>query len=351
MAAQVLDSNAPRNGPLDGSVRVEALRCYSELVERLGGQPRTLLARARIPAHALSKTDAVISYRAMINLLEISAEELNCVDFGLKLASHQGSTAVLGPLDLAMRNSTTVGEAFRYCAGHLQVYSPVVKIAIEEPAATGQHLMRFEILLQRLPMQRQAVENALGLAHYAVLRLSGEQFGAREVWFAHQPAMSLAQYRQYFSGTLRFNCPFNAIVFRSTDLAQAIADQDRQVYELAARYIDLQFPTVEQDLVTKVTQLAARSLQNNRCSPASVAAQIGLHPRSLQRQLQRAGTSFEALKDGARRDAARHYLTHTDIALTRIAAMLGYSETSVLTRSCRRWFGCTPNALRGGNPG
>ena len=35
MAAQVLDSNAPRNGPLDGSVRVEALRCYSELVERL----------------------------------------------------------------------------------------------------------------------------------------------------------------------------------------------------------------------------------------------------------------------------------------------------------------------------
>jgi AraC-like DNA-binding protein len=245
-----------------------------------------------------------------------------------------------------MRNSSTVGEAFRYCAGHLQVYSPVVKIAIEALESAGQHLMRFEILLRRLSTQRQAVENALGLAHYAVLKLSGGRFGAREVWFAHEQAMSLNKYRQYFSGTLRFNCPFNAIVFRSKDLAQAIPNQDRQVFDLAARYIDLQFPVMTDDLVSTVRLLAARSLQTKRCTPEAVAAQVGLHPRSLQRHLRQAGISFEALKDEARREAALHYLTHTDIALTRIAAMLGYSETSVLTRSCKRWFGCTPNTLR-----
>lgn len=346
MAARILDNAAQQHGPLDGSVRVEALRCYSEVVAQLGGQPRKLLARARVPYHALIKSDAVISYRAMINLLEFSAEELGCDDFGLKLASHQGSTAVLGPLDLAMRNSSTVGEAFRYCAGHLQVYSPVVKIAIEALESAGQHLMRFEILLRRLSKQRQAVENALGLAHYAVLKLSGGRFGAREVWFAHEQAMSLNKYRQYFSGTLRFNCPFNAIVFRSKDLAQAIPNQDRQVFDLAARYIDLQFPVMTDDLVSTVRLLAARSLQTKRCTPEAVAAQVGLHPRSLQRHLRQAGISFEALKDEARREAALHYLPHTDIALTRIAAMLGYSETSVLTRSCKRWFGCTPNTLR-----
>jgi AraC-like DNA-binding protein len=346
MAARTPDKTAQQNGPLDGSVRVEALRCYSEVVEALGGQPRKLLARARVPYHALVKADAFISYRAMINLLELSAQELSCDDFGLKLASHQGSTAVLGPLDLAMRNSSTVGEAFRYCAGHLQVYSPVVKIAIEALEAAGQHLMRFEILLRRLSIQRQAVENALGLAHYAVLKLSGGRFGAREVWFAHEQAMSLSKYRQYFSGTLRFNCPFNAIVFRSKDLAQAIPNQDRQVFDLAARYIDLQFPMMADDLVSTVRLLAARSLQTKRCSPEAIAAQVGLHPRSLQRQLRQAGVSFEALKDEARREAALHYLTRTDIALTRLAALLGYSETSVLTRSCKRWFGCTPNTLR-----
>ena len=349
MAARDIDKAVHQHGPLDGSVRVEALRCYSDVVTELGGQPHKLLARARVPSQALSKADAVISYRAMINLLELSAEELGCEDFGLKLASHQGSTAVLGPLDLAMRNSSTVGEAFRYCAGHLQVYSPVVKIAIEALESAGQHLMRFEILLRRLAEQRQAVENALGLAHYAVLKLSGGRFGAREVWFAHGQAMSLAKYRRYFNGKLRFNCPFNAIVFRSQDLAQAIPNQDRQVYDLAARYIDLQFPTLDDDLVSKVKLLIARSLQSNRCSPDAIAAQLGLHPRSLQRQLRQADVSFEALKDDARREAALHYLTHTELALTRVAAMLGYSETSVLTRSCRRWFGCTPNGLRSGN--
>jgi len=32
--------------------------------------------------------------------------------------------------------------------------------------------------------------------------------------------------------------------------------------------------------------------------------------------------------------------------LTEVATLLGYSESSVLTRSCQRWFGCTPLTLR-----
>ena len=32
--------------------------------------------------------------------------------------------------------------------------------------------------------------------------------------------------------------------------------------------------------------------------------------------------------------------------MTRVAAMLGYSEPSVLTRSCHRWFGASPRKFR-----
>ena len=34
------------------------------------------------------------------------------------------------------------------------------------------------------------------------------------------------------------------------------------------------------------------------------------------------------------------------LSLTQVALMLGYSEQAALTRSCRRWYGCTPSALR-----
>src|SRR3546814_19929585 len=102
-------------------VRVQALRLYSEVVEELGGNPARLLELARIAPQSLSQVDAFISYRSLIHLLERSAIELKCPDFGLRLASRQGGIATLGPLEVAMRNSTTVGAAYRYCAGHLQI--------------------------------------------------------------------------------------------------------------------------------------------------------------------------------------------------------------------------------------
>src|SRR3546814_4535507 len=69
--------------------------------------------------------------------------------------------------------------------------------------------MRFEILLDRVPNQRQAVENALGLTHHAVLALSRGSFGAREVWFTHEPLLSAHAYHRYFDGPVQFGKPFN----------------------------------------------------------------------------------------------------------------------------------------------
>ena len=71
-----------------------------------------------------------------------------------------------------------------------------------------------------------------------------------------------------------------------------------------------------------------------------------MHPRTLQRRLREEGTTFEDMKDEARRDLAQRYLSHPDVPLTQVSALLDYSEQSALVRSCRRWFQATPRALR-----
>jgi AraC-like DNA-binding protein len=40
------------------------------------------------------------------------------------------------------------------------------------------------------------------------------------------------------------------------------------------------------------------------------------------------------------------YLIQPDVPLTRVAELLGYSEASVLSRSCARWFSASPKQLR-----
>ncbi len=341
-----MKSKVGGRGPLDGVVRSEALRLYSDVVAELNGDSVKLLRQAHIEPTALAQTNSVISYRSMIHLLERTAADLKCPDFGLRLASHQGGASVLGPLAIAMRNSSTVGEAYRYCAGHLQVYSPVVHIQIEACKSEPRHFMRFEILLDRVPHQRQAVENALGLTHHAVLALSGKRFGAREVWFTHEPLLPVHNYHRYFDAPVQFEKPFNAVFFNSNDLAQPIPDQNPQLYEMASSYIDTQFPSVSMHLVTRVHAIAARLLTEGACNHAQVAARLSMHPRTLQRRLRAEGTSFEDIKDDVRRDAAARYLSQSDIPLTRVAALLGYSESSVLARCCKRWFDNSPRKVR-----
>ena len=71
-----------------------------------------------------------------------------------------------------------------------------------------------------------------------------------------------------------------------------------------------------------------------------------LHPKALHRRLAAEDTTFHALIDSTRREAAERYLRDTDISLSHLTRELGYAEQSVLSRSCRRWFGCGPSSYR-----
>jgi AraC-like DNA-binding protein len=95
-----------------------------------------------------------------------------------------------------------------------------------------------------------------------------------------------------------------------------------------------------------VRALIVQFIEAEDCSNERVAAELGLHPRTLHRRLKAEGRSFEGIKDEVRRDVALRYLKETDLPLTLVAQRLGYAEQSVLTRSCARWFATSPSQLR-----
>ena len=79
-----------------------------------------------------------------------------------------------------------------------------------------------------------------------------------------------------------------------------------------------------------------------------VAAELNLHPRTLHRRLAAEGTSFQKIKDEVRRDVMLYYLQQTRLDFTRISERLGFSEQSVMTRRCNRWFSASPTRVRAG---
>jgi AraC-like DNA-binding protein len=331
-------------------VRVDALRKFTEVVTSLGGDANSLLAKVQIDPAVLNNRYAVIPYRSLVLVLERAASELRCPDFGMRLAAAQGGVKVLGPLEFAMRNSHTVREAFRYCAEHVQVYSTASHTRIRAGLAPDALFFQLEILVGRLPPHPQSIERAMLLTQNIALSISQGQVRAREIWIAHEPLSRPAKYREYFGDTeVRFGQSMDGLFFTDRDLDLPIPNIDAQIYELSTDFIENRFPSADAVLSTRVRTIVERLLlEGDGCTYSSVASMLGMHPRTLQRRLRSEGESVESIKDNARRDIALRYLKQPSVPLIRVAKMLGYSETSTLSRSCYRWFSLSPRQLRAG---
>lgn len=327
-------------------VHADTLRQFPQLVSELGGDAAALIRRAGLDPGVFPALKPKLGFRYVADLLELAAADLGRPDFGMRLAVRQGGGKAFGPVGVVMRNSRTLGEALAYAAAHLHAYTLGAAMRVEPIGEGGGVFASFELLLDRLPSVRQAVEQALLGAHLNALEITGGRARVREVHFRHAPLAPLRAYRAYFGCEARFGQPADGVVFAARDLQCPVIDPDAQLYEMATSFIDVHFQRVSPPLHARVRALVLRYIGGEYCTNERIAAELRLHPRTLHRRLKAEGKSFEAIKDEVRRDMALSLLQDTETPLIRVAERLGYAETSVLSRSCFRWFGAAPRQLR-----
>src|SRR6185437_15130355 len=117
-------------------IRASAMRGYPELVRELGGDPAVFLARFGIPAVAQQQPDSFIAFAALTRMLETTAEELVCPDFGLRLSGRQG-LEILGPIAVIARNASTVLVGVESIGRFLYIHSAALKLATHPRAEGG----------------------------------------------------------------------------------------------------------------------------------------------------------------------------------------------------------------------
>ncbi len=326
-------------------VQAQSLRGYRELVTDLGGSPTRLLRKAGIEPAAINRLTAFISFESLIDLLERSADDLSCADFGLRLAERQ-DIGVLGTLAVAMRYSTTVGEAMRCASKYFHVYNSAVAFTITTGERRGQARLVFQILVKHAPRWTQTAEHGIGLAWRVMTMLSEGRCNLQQVWFPHPAVAAEATYRSRFDAPLRFRADRLGLAYAARDLDLRISEDNRELHDLATDYLDAQLPRGRTPLIVQVRQAIEALLGTGTCGYREVADALYMHPRALQRRLREEGTTFEAIKDDVRRDLAQQYLSQPDVPLTQVTTLLDYSEQSAFGRSCRRWFDTTPRGFR-----
>lgn len=321
---------------------------FGDLVRDLGGDPGPLLERYGIAPGIELVEDAFVPYAALARMLAAAADELDCPDFGLRLAAWQG-LHILGPVAVIARNSASVLEAFLEIGRYLHVHSPALRLSVAGPDdpgfRAGATTFHFAIEEKGLPYIAQSYELSLANGVRIARLLAGEDLSPQTVAFRHRRLGPPEAYAAAFGSRVEFEADWCGISLSDAAATHPIDNADAETHRIVARYLETAFRPGE-EVGPRVAALVRRLLPTGTCGADAVARQLALHPRTLQRRLADEGTTFAAIVDAERSEQAARLLGNPGLQLRQVAGLLGYTEQSTFNRSFRRWYGTTPRDFR-----
>lgn len=323
-------------------VRSAALTNYVEVARSVGIDPYAQLRAAGIDVRCLSHPDLKIPVQRVSTLLESSAHAAGVEDFGLRMALLR-RLSNLGIIALAAREQPTVREALHCLQRTLHLHNEAMHFEIEE--ANDVVVVRERILTSVQGSIRQSIELTIAVLHQAIREFLGEGWSPRAVCFMHGQPRDISRYRKAFNCSVQFDSVLNGITCRSRDLDRPMPRADPQSLRTIQQVLDSAMER-EPTQAKRTTQLIVGLLPGGRCTAEFVAHYLGIDRRTLHRKLAGEGTSFSALMDEVRAEAARRHLADGDQAIADLAPMLGFSDASALSRWFSGRFGCSPRAWR-----
>jgi AraC-like DNA-binding protein len=328
-------------------VRARALTGFAELVNELGGDADGLLREVGLTAQMLIRPEATISMSGAVNLLENAASQLAAPDFGLLLAQRQDYSA-LGPIALVARRADTVGNALVAIARNLPYHVARTSLRMEAGPTEELIWLRYELPSEICGTQRQSVEMCCLLLIQTLRMLRGDIGADWQVVFAHPAGVPLSRYREFFECEVVCQQSGNGVIIPKALLEQVLDSGNPHIRVAVERFVAHLIRRNPLDLVQQIEELIARQLANGDCSLNSIAQQLAMNERTLQRRLEAQQICFSDILDRVRRSQAREFLAQPALPLVEVATLLGYSEQRSLSRACLRWFDMTPGELRMG---
>lgn len=323
-------------------IRAAALTDYFEVARFVGLDPYKMLRQVGISPESLADPERLVPRNAAATLLEESARESRCASFGLLMAECRPLSS-LGALSLLIHHQGTARGVIDALIRYQGLLSDAYAIGIEEVG----EMSIIQTGFVRGIGSRQSLELLMGMVCRTVSEVVGGRWHPESAHFLHAAPDDLAVHRRIFQCPLVFGSEFNGFACPTGSLDVPNPAAESVMARHAERYLDMLVPDPADG---SVTERARRSiyllLPAGRATLDQVGRNLGLHPRTLQRLLEKEGRTFAILLNEVRRELALRYLSSSTHNVTAIAQMTGYASPSSFTRWFCAEFGVAPATWR-----
>lgn len=323
--------------------KIRLPEAFWEGIKRVGLPRADVVREAQIPLSVI-RDQAPLSTAQFFALWQVLVELSRDPAIGLRIvAGLEG--AVMPPSFMAAYHARDFRDALQRVARFKRLCAPE-DVRIEERED------RCEIVVAWTHADGQAAPPALVDATLASLMELGRRgtaspLSALAVELARPPS-ARADYERYFGCPVRFEAKRDCLNFRLADLDKLFVNYNADLLDILIPELDrrLEQQTHSTTLAGQIRWVLRRRLTAGRPDIRSVATELAMSERSLQRKLTDEGLTFQGLLSETRHQLALEYLADPTLAIIEVAYMLGYEDQNSFFRAFRQWEELTPAVWR-----
>lgn len=327
---------------MTSQTRIKIPAGFWEGLRQLGIAAHDVVRKAQLPLTII--TEPVVTTAQYLAVWQAYSDIIDDTAEGIIKLATVFETAQYPPSVLATYHARDYRDALNRMARYKQMCPPEGLRVTEE----GEHCT---IELEWLYTEQSGPPMLVGITLAFLLELgrrgTGRYLTASLVEFSH-PMGNVQALEDYFGCRVKIGTNCNRLTLHRRDLDQPFISYNADLLEILTPVLDRSLG--EQQHSRSITEIVKwiikRSLTGGRPDIQTVAKEMGMSNRTLQRRLTDEGTGFKDLLEQVRREQAREYLADRSLDIKEIAILIGYEDENSFYRAFRLWEGDTPSNWR-----
>jgi AraC-like DNA-binding protein len=329
-----------------GQVTAAYLQPLLDLVLERGITLSELALAAGLPDHTLTPLPDSVTAPDYVRLMDAGAMLTRDPHFGLQVGERfkLGTYSVYGLILLSCRN---FGQVIEQTIRYEGLAHDLGTSTLQTQDHTAHYLWESKFPNASRHLAESVFAGIRVFSHW----LAGRTLPTPTVCFTHAAPDDCSAHTRLFGEEVIFDAPVNRASFDAGLLSLPVANADVGLYPVLQQHAEqllkekLRSQT-EHEIVGRVRAAISINLTRDRARVVTIAQDLHLSQRTLQRKLQDAGWSFQKLLDQTRSEWAINYLKQPHLGLADIAFLLGYQEQSAFNHAFKEWTGRSPGTFR-----
>lgn len=271
-----------------------------------------------------------------------STAEVNGIDVALKLAQVMSFECFDVPIFAAIC-SPNLNEAVK----RLQEYKPLIGPMTLDIEETAQHT-KINISCYGYEGNLPSALNLVELVFFTQLTRLATRKHIRpvEISLSELP-FKLESYQTYFGCSIHQGHE-TSISFNAEDACTPFLTDNKMMLSMFEGDLEQKLASIEtiNKMAHSVSEILLKLLPQGKSSIQTVASNMAMSTRTLQRKLAEDGLSYQTILQKIRHQLAEHYLHNTELPLIEISFLLGFQESNSFIRAYSAWTGVSPGRVR-----